>query len=114
MFRRRKLGILALCETKMKGQGDCDFGGVEGRYSGVAVEAHASEGVAILVSEEVKGWVTEWREVTSRIMWVKLKIERETWVIISAYGPGSERSVEQREVRADRWSGGSLWGPWGE
>ena len=98
MFRRRKLGVLALCETKMKGQGACDFGGVEGRYSGVAVEEHASEGVAILVSEEVKGWVTEWREVSSRIMWIKLKLERETWVIISAYGPGSERNIEQRDA----------------
>ena len=98
MFRRRKLGILALCETKMKGQGACDFGGVEGRYSGVAVGEHASEGVAILVSEEVKGWVTEWREVSSRIMWIKLKLERETWVIISAYGPGSERNIEQRDA----------------
>ena len=60
MFRRRKLGILAMCETKMKGRGPCDFGGVEGRYSGVAVEEHAREGVAILVSEEVKGCVTDW------------------------------------------------------
>ena len=28
---------------------------------------------------------------TSRFMWVRVKIERECWVFISAYGPGSER-----------------------
>ena len=59
MFRRRKLGILALSETKMKGQGECDFGGVGGRYTGVDVNERAREGVAILVSEEVKEWLTE-------------------------------------------------------
>ena len=35
------------------------------------------------------------REVSSRLMWVKVKIEREMWVFISAYGPGSEQSEEQ-------------------
>ena len=97
IFRKRKLGLLALSETKMKGQGECDFGGVGGRYAGVDVNERAREGVAILVSEEVKEWVTEWREVSSRMMWVKLRMDQEIWVVISAYGPGRERDMEERE-----------------
>ena len=52
--------------------------------------------MAILGSEEVKGWVTE-AEVSSRMMWMKLKIGQATWVVLSAYGPGSERIVEERD-----------------
>ena len=94
MFRKRKLGVLALCETKMRGRGEV-FGGVEGRHSGV--NGRAKEGVAILLSEEVKGRVTEWGEVSSRLMWVKLKFGQERWVIVSAYGPGTERRENERE-----------------
>ena len=32
-----------------------------------------------------------------RLLWVRVKIERESWMIISAYGPRSERSGEERE-----------------
>ena len=41
--------------------------------------------------------VVEWNEVSSRLMWVRVKIERESWLFISAYGPGSERSEEAIE-----------------
>ena len=57
MFRKRKLDMLALSETKLKGKGEVDFGGVGGRSSGVE-NGRAKEGVAILVSEEVRGCVT--------------------------------------------------------
>ena len=39
----------------------------------------------------------EWKEVSSRLMLVRVKIERDTWVFMSAYGPGSERSEEEIE-----------------
>ena len=90
MFRKRKLGVLALSETKMRGKGEVVFGGVGGRCSGVE-NGRAKEGVAILLSEEIRGCVTEWREVSPRLMWVKLKFGQEKWVIVSAYGPGSEK-----------------------
>ena len=35
--------------------------------------------------------------MSSRLMWVRVQIERESWVFISAYGPGSERSEEEIE-----------------
>ncbi len=44
--------------------------GCESRKSGV-VGGMAREGVALLVIEKVNKWVVEWKEVSSRIMWVK-------------------------------------------
>ena len=41
--------------------------------------------------------VVEWKEVSSRLMWVRVKIEKESWVFISADGPGSEKSEEKIE-----------------
>ena len=35
MFVRRKLDVLALSETKLKGREECDFGLVNGRKSSV-------------------------------------------------------------------------------
>ena len=42
--------------------------------------------------------VVEWKEVPSRLMWVRVTVEkRESWVFISVYGPGSEKSEEEIE-----------------
>ena len=52
------------------------FGEVVGRVSGVAV-GRAREGVALLLSGRMMRCVVEWKEVSSRLMWVRVKIERE-------------------------------------
>ena len=61
MFVRRKMDVLALCETKMKGKGEVLFGEVAGRMSGVE-NGRAREGVAILMSEWLRTNVVEWKE----------------------------------------------------
>ncbi len=94
MFERRRMDILALNETKLKGRGEVMFGCVKGRKSGV-LGGRAREGVALLVSEKVNKWVVEWKEVSSRIMWVKMKVGCEVWVFVSAYGPGKEIKEEK-------------------
>ena len=96
MFVRRTMDVLALSETKIKGKGEVSFGSVIGRVSGVE-DGRGREGVALLVSEEMGKHIVEWREVSSRIMLVKMRIGGEVWVFVSAYGPGSERSEEERE-----------------
>ena len=95
MFVRRKMDVLALSETKMKGIGEIDLGEVKGRISGV-VSGRAREGVAIVLSEWMLNKVVEWKEVTSRLMWVRVRLGKECWVFVSAYGPGSERTEEER------------------
>ena len=100
MFGRRGMDVLALCETKMKGKGEVAFGEVTGRVSGVK-RGRAREGVALLLSEWMGNKVVEWKEVSSRLMWVRVRMGRECWAFISAYGPGYERSEEERD---DIWN----------
>ena len=95
MCKRRRLDVLALNETKMKGKGEAVFGEMKGRVSGV-VRGRAKEGVALVLSEWMWSKVVEWKEVSSRLMWVKVKLGRECWAFVSAYGPGCERPDEER------------------
>ena len=80
-LRRRRLGVCALSETKLKGKDEVMFGEVVGRVSEVAAR-RAREGVALLLSGWLPWCVVEFKEVSSRLMWVGVDIERESWVII--------------------------------
>ena len=100
MFVRRKMDVLALSETKVKGRGEAVFGEVTGRVSGV-VSGKAREGVGLLLSERLLQSVVEWREESPRLMWVRVKLGRECWAFVSAYGPGSENN---REVVEEFWN----------
>ena len=81
MFLRRGFDVCALSETKLNGKGEVMFGEVVGRVSGVA-GGRAREGVALLLSGWLMRCVVEWKEVSSRLMWVRMKIERELYVYI--------------------------------
>ena len=99
LFESRRMDVLALCETKMLGRGEVVFGNVCGRKSGLMnVNANASEGVAMIVKEELKEYVREWKEVSSRLMWMRMRLGADNWVFVSVYGPDSGRSVEEKEV----------------
>ena len=50
--------------------------------------------MALLLSGRLTRCVVEWKEVSSRLMWVRVKIELG---VISAYGPGSEKSEVEIE-----------------
>ena len=58
---------------------ETDFGVVSGRKSFVE-EGWAREGVVLLLSDRLAGGVTEWK-VSSRLMWVKVKLGIERWVL---------------------------------
>ena len=60
--------MCALSEPKLKGKGE-----VVGRVSGIAV-GRAREGVALLLSGRLMRCVVEWKEVSSRLIWVRVKI----------------------------------------
>ena len=76
-------------EMKMKGKGEVAFGEVTGSVSGVK-RGKAREGVALLLSEWMGNKVVEWKEESSRLMWVRVRMGRECWAFVSAYGPGCE------------------------
>ena len=75
MFLRRRFDVCALSETKLKEKDEVIFGKVVGRVSGVA-GGRAREGVALVLSGWLMRCVVEWKEVSSRLMWVRVKIER--------------------------------------
>ena len=100
MFVERGLDVLVLSETKLKGKGEVSFGEVVGRVSGVD-SGSAREGVCIIVREEWKKYVKEWKEVSSRLMYVRMSIGESKYVIVGAYGPGSEKD---HTVREEFWS----------
>ena len=95
LFERRRMDVLALNETKMKGRGEVEFGRMKGRISGV-MGGRAREGVALVLSEWLMKLVVEWKEVSSRLMWVRVRLGRECWAFVSAYGPGSEIKEDKR------------------
>ena len=96
LCEERGLDVLVLSETKLKGRGEWMFGNLIGRVSGVT-SGRAKEGVCIIVSEEWKRYVSEWKEVSSRLMYVRMNVGVSKYVIVGAYGPGSERKKEERE-----------------
>lgn len=99
MFVEQKLDGLALCETEMKGKGECDFGSMSGMMSGV-IRGRAREGVAIFVTQFVADIGKEWKEVSSRVMWIRLGLGKSR-MFVSAFGQSSEGNEEERE---DFWS----------
>ena len=93
------MDVLALSETKMCGRGERAFGDVKGRISGV--KRGAREGVALVLSDWLLSKVVEWKEVSSRLMWVRVRLGSECWAFVSAYGPGSEKN---EEIRNNFWN----------
>ena len=57
----------------------------------MVAEGRAREGVGMLLNEWLLKIVVEWKEVSSRMMWVRVRLGRECWAFVSVYGPGSER-----------------------
>ena len=43
--------------------------------------------MGLLLSEWMGNKVVEWKEVSSRLMWVRVRMGRECWAFVSAYGP---------------------------
>src|SRR5256885_9485217 len=97
VFKERKLDIVCLSETKLKGKGEVWFGNIKGVKSGVRERTRAREWVAILLRDEMWNFVIEWKEVSSRIIWLKLKIGRVLWFFVGVYAPGNEKSEEERD-----------------
>ena len=58
----------------------------------------AKEGTCLLVKEELKRNVKEWREVTSRLTRMRMMLGCERWVSVAAYGPHEDSSKWKRGI----------------
>ena len=97
VFKERKLDIMALSETKVKGSGLREWEGQRVIVSGVSERCRAREGVAVMISGRMWGKVVDYKCLDSRIMWVKLKLDGEIVVVMSVYAPGMEKKEDERE-----------------
>ena len=71
-----KVELLALTETKLKGNGEISWCGVNGIIEDVQEIKKAREGVAILMNNMLHSVVIDFRCVSSRTLWVKFKFSR--------------------------------------
>ena len=108
MFEERGLGVLVMTETKLRGRGECSFGRYVGRISGVS-SGWAREGVGIIVSDEWMKHVTEWKEVSSRIMY-----ENECWWVKASMSLWVRMVQGLKGKRMSERVFGIIWGNWCE
>ena len=98
MFKERKLDILSLSESKVKGEGVREWEGERVIVSGVPERCRAREGVAVMIKGSLWGSVKEYKCINSRMLWVRIKVAGERIVFVCVYGPGMERSENEREA----------------
>ena len=91
-----RLDVCGLCETKVKGMCEWEWGSGWGVGSGVK-EGRGREGVAIVVSERARKCVREYGCVSSRVVWVKMKVGIERWFVVCAYAPTNDCKKEDKE-----------------
>ena len=58
----------------------------------------ACEGVAVVIKRRLWGSITEYKCVSPRMLWVKLKVAEKKLVIVGVHGPGMERSENERDA----------------
>ena len=78
LFEERGFDLLALSETKLKGDGEMMFGKYKGVISGVKEEVRAREGVAIIISDKWWKYVRKVKRVSTRVMWVRMQFGGES------------------------------------
>ena len=90
-----KLDILGVSEIKKKGCGEEMWGDSMFIWSGVK-EGRAREGVGIVVSKEMQACMKGYKCVSSRCMWIRLKIGMQKIKVIVAYAPVNDDPEDER------------------
>ncbi|ESO07529.1 hypothetical protein HELRODRAFT_75758, partial [Helobdella robusta] len=99
---RRGIDICCLQETRWKSNGVCHVNSDKEKYklfwNG---QKKAKNGVGIFVREPLAQEVLDIKRINSRLMWVKLRLEKQTMIIFSAYAP---QTGESEEIKNDFWA----------
>ena len=95
IFRKGKLELLALTETKLKGNGEVSWCGVNDIITGVQEMKRAREGVAILLNDVWDSAAIDFGCVSSRILWINFKFTRVKVIVVVMYGPNEGGSEER-------------------
>ena len=79
--------MLALTETKLKGNGEVSWCGLHGIIVGVREIERAREGVAIRLNDVWHSAGIDFGCVTTRILWIKFKFSKVKVYVVVGYGP---------------------------
>lgn len=94
-FEKSQVQLLAITETKTKGQGSLELeGGHLLIYSGVPQNLRAEAGVACLVRKDIKTKIKAWSYISERILTVELiRSETVKETIVVVYGPSEDEKA---------------------
>ena len=96
-MRVRKIDILCVPETKKKGrQINKVENGLE-LWSGVDQDSHASQGIGLIMNERAKEHVKRYDCVSSRLLWVRMKVGIRRLFIVACYAPVDGDSKEAKD-----------------
>ena len=90
VFRERKFELLALMESKMKGNGEISWSGLNGIIASVQEMERAREWVAILLNDVWHGAVEDFGCVSSRNLWIKFRFSRVKVCVVVGYRPNED------------------------
>ena len=76
MSRNGKFELLAFTETKLKGNGEVSWCGVNSIIAGVQEMERAREGVSVLLNIVWNIAVIDFQCVGSRVLWIKFKFSK--------------------------------------
>ena len=96
VFKEGRFDMLALNETKLRGKGEFEWGGVKGVRSGVDA-GRAKEGVAMMMNDVWFEAVVGYGCVSSRMLWVKFKFARVKLCVVAVYGPCNDRKECEKD-----------------
>lgn len=98
-FEKTKLDLLAITETKKKGQGiiELERGHIL-LYSGVNPEVRAAEGVGCIIKEELVKSIKRWEFISGKILKVEMQLDQQnTTTVVIVYGPGDGETANKKD-----------------
>ncbi len=92
-----KVDVCGLTETKWRGERVKQWEYGVGICAGVGENETAREGVCIAVSKKWEKSIREYGSVSSRIVWVRMKVGIQAWVIVCVYAPTNDRDERVKD-----------------
>ncbi|ESN91380.1 hypothetical protein HELRODRAFT_70512, partial [Helobdella robusta] len=102
MLERRRIDICCLQETRWNLNGVCHVNSDKEKYKLFWNDQKtAKNGVRIFVREPLAQEVLDIKRINSPLMWIKLRIDKQTMIIFSAYAP---QTGESEKMKKDFWT----------
>ena len=93
-----KIDILAITETKKKGQGVENVGPNHTLiFSAVDVKERAKAGVGLLIHKRQETLVENWTFISPRLLEINMKLKEREVKLLIAYGPNEDATKEEKD-----------------